>query len=318
MTSLTETRQKAGTLIEALPYIKAYAGKIVVIKYGGHAMTEESLRSAFAEDVALMRLVGIHPVVVHGGGPQISAAMKKLGKEPVFVEGHRVTDAETVEIARMVLVGQVNRDIVGLINAHGDLATGISGEDANLLTTERKVGPSNQDLGQVGEVVAVRPGILTNLIRDDFVPIIAPIGCSVDGELHNVNADTAAGAIATALGAEKLIYLTDVEGLYEDLGDTDSLISSLDESQLDDLIISGKLSAGMLPKITSCAAALKTGVHRAHILDGRVHHAILLEVFTPEGIGTMVTADGSPSEIVARERATGRFRASGDVLKVST
>lgn len=304
MTSLNETRRKAGTLVEALPYIKAYSGRIVVIKYGGHAMTEPELRSAFAEDVALMRLVGIHPVVVHGGGPQISEAMKRLGKEPSFIDGHRVTDAETAEIARMVLVGQVNSDIVGLINAHGDLAAGVSGEDANLLVTRRKVGPSGQDLGMVGEIADVRPELLTNLINDDFIPVVAPIGRSVDGELHNINADTAAGSIAESLGAEKLIYLTDVEGLYDDLGDADSLISSLEVDELAKLVDSGKLSAGMLPKIGSCVSALTSGVHRAHILDGRVEHALLLEVFTPEGIGTMVTAKGSPTEADARLHAT--------------
>lgn len=303
--TLVETRRKASTLAEALPYIKAYSGKIVVIKYGGHAMTDADLRESFAQDVALMRLVGIYPVVVHGGGPQISEAMAEAGKSPQFIDGHRVTDMETAEIVRTVLVGQVNPDIVGLINKHGDLACGVSGEDANLITVTRKTGPGGQDIGYVGEVGEIRARILINLIEDGFVPVVAPVARCDDGLLHNVNADAAAGAIAEALGAEKLIYLTDVEGLYEDLGDEDSLISALGASQLREMLDSGKLSAGMLPKIASCDQALSNGVGRAHILDGRIEHALLLEVFTPEGIGTMVTATGGLSEIEAREAAAG-------------
>ncbi|RIK10132.1 MAG: acetylglutamate kinase [Acidobacteria bacterium] len=306
--SLVETRRKASTLAEALPYIKAYSGKIVVIKYGGHAMTEPGLRESFAQDVALMRLVGIFPVVVHGGGPQISAAMSEAGKAPEFIDGYRVTDLETAEIVRTVLVGQVNPSIVGLINTHGDLACGVSGEDANLIRATRKTGPDGQDIGYVGEVAEVRVGILHNLIEDGFVPVVAPVARCDDGQLHNVNADAAAGAIAESLGAEKLIYLTDVEGLYEDLGDEDSLISALGASELREMLDSGKLSAGMLPKIASCDRALSNGVDRAHILDGRIEHALLLEVFTPEGIGTMVTATGGLSEIEAREAAAGHGR----------
>ncbi len=290
------TRYKASVLIEALAYIKAYSGKTVVIKLGGAAMTEPSLAAAFAEDIALMRLVGIRPVVVHGGGPQISSMMEKLGLSPRFVDGHRVTDEETVEVARMVLLGQINRDIVGLINAHGDLATGLSGEDGNLLVTERKSGPQGEDLGLVGEVVEVRPQVLSKLLDDGFVPVIAPLGRSRKGEVHNVNADTAAGAVATALGAEKLVYLTDVPGLYEDLGDEDSLLSEVSLEELEAMLAGGKLSAGMVPKIASCVSALKGGVSRVHILDGRVEHAVLLEVFTPEGIGTMARAPGTPTE----------------------
>lgn len=306
--SLNETKQKASTLAEALPYIKAYSGRIVVIKYGGHAMTEPALRESFAEDVALMRLVGIFPVVVHGGGPQISEAMESAGMTPRFVGGHRITDFETVEIVRTVLVGQVNPDIVGLINKHGDLACGVSGEDANLITANRKAGPGGEDIGLVGEVGEVRSRILRNLIDDGFVPVVAPVGRCEDGLLHNVNADAAAGAIAEALSAEKLIYLTDVEGLYEDLGNEDSLISALGAAELDEMLDSGKLSAGMLPKIASCARALSNGVDRVHILDGRIAHALLLEVFTPEGIGTMITATGGLSEIEAREAVAARGR----------
>lgn len=313
--TLVETRRKASTLAEALPYIKAYSGKIVVIKYGGHAMTDAALRGGFAQDVALMRLVGIYPVVVHGGGPQISEAMAEAGKAPQFIDGHRVTDLETAEIVRTVLVGQVNPDIVGLINKHGDLACGVSGEDANLITATRKTGPGGQDIGYVGEVGEVRARILVNLIEDGFVPVVAPVARCEDGLLHNVNADAAAGAIAESLGAEKLIYLTDVEGLYEDLGDEDSLISALGASELREMLDSGKLSAGMLPKIASCDRALSNGVERAHILDGRIEHALLLEVFTPEGIGTMVTATGGLSEIEAREAAAGHGRGAPTAAK---
>ncbi len=293
---LASTQYKAGVLIEALEYIKAYSNKTVVIKLGGSAMTTPRLAEAFAEDMALMRLVGIRPVVVHGGGPQISELMKKLGMQPRFVAGHRVTDEATVEVARMVLLGQINRRIVGLINRHGDLATGLSGEDGNLLVTTRKFGPSGEDLGLVGEVVEVRPTVLQKLLDDGFIPVIAPLGISSDGEVHNVNADTAAGAIAKALRAEKLVYLTDVAGLYEDLGDEDTLLSEVELEDLVNLIRSDKLSEGMLPKISSCVEALEGGVSRVHILDGRIEHAVLLEVFTPEGIGTMVRAPGSPTE----------------------
>lgn len=302
---LAETRRKASTLAEALPYIKAYSGKIVVIKYGGHAMVDSALRESFAQDVALMRLVGINPIVVHGGGPQISRAMAEAGKTPQFIDGHRVTDIETAEIVRNVLVNQVNPGIVGLINKHGDLACGVSGEEANLIIARRKTSPGGQDIGYVGEVSEVNVQILANLIEDGFIPVVSPVARCDDGLLHNVNADEAAGAIAEALGAEKLIYLTDVEGLYEDLGDEDSLISALGASELREMLNSGKLSAGMLPKISSCYRALSNGVDRAHILDGRIEHALLLEVFTPEGIGTMVTATGGLTEVEAREAAAG-------------
>lgn len=304
MNKLSDTCEKVSTLVEALPYIKAYSGKIVVIKYGGHAMTEPTLRESFAEDVALMRFVGIHPVVVHGGGPQISEAMARAGKVSTFVDGHRVTDAETAEIVRSVLLGQVNPDVVGMINAHADLACGISGEDGNLITVETKRASNGADIGLVGDVAEVRARILKNLIDDGFIPVVAPVGRSRDGILHNVNADSAASAIAVALGAEKLIYLTDVEGLYEDLGDDESLLSTLEYDDLLSMLDSGKLSAGMLPKIASCVHALSNGVERAHILDGRIDHALLLEVFTPEGIGTMITSSGALREVEAREVAS--------------
>jgi acetylglutamate kinase len=301
---IASTQYKARVLIEALAYIKAYSAKTVVIKLGGSAMTTSRLAEAFAEDIALMRLVGIRPVVVHGGGPQITELMKKLGKEPKFVGGLRVTDEETLEVARMVLVGQINRRIVGLINRHGDLATGLSGEDGNLFVTERKTDASGTDLGLVGEIVEVRPAVLSKLLDDGFVPVLAPLGASRNGEVHNINADMAAGAVAQALGAEKLVYLTDVPGLYEDLGDEDTLLSEVALDDLESMIDKKKLSEGMLPKIKSCVQALKGGVSRVHILDGRVEHAVLLEVFTPEGIGTMARAPGTPSET--------EFRSLGD------
>lgn len=293
---VASTQYKAAVLIEALAYIKAYSGKTVVIKLGGAAMTTPELAEAFAEDIALMRLVGIRPVVVHGGGPQITEMMKKLGIEPRFAGGYRVTDEASVEVARMVLVGQINKEIVGLINRHGDLAAGLSGEDANLFITARMPGPAGEDLGLVGSVVEVRPGVILKLLDDGFVPVVAPLGISRDGEVHNINADTAAGAIATALEAEKLVYLTDVEGLYEDLGDEDTLLSEVGVEDLEAMIEASKVSEGMLPKIESCLRALEGGVPRAHILDGRIEHAVLLEVFTPEGIGTMARAPGSPTE----------------------
>ncbi|MER3396412.1 MAG: acetylglutamate kinase [Acidimicrobiia bacterium] len=299
---VASTQYKASVLIEALAYIKAYSNKTVVIKLGGAAMTTPSLAEAFAEDMALMRLVGIRPVVVHGGGRQISEMMTKLGMQPRFVGGLRVSDEQTVEVARMVLLGHINRRIVGLINRHGDLAMGLSGEDGNLFVTRRRLGPGGEDLGLVGEVEEVRPGVVLKLLDDGLIPVIAPLGVSPDGEVHNINADTAAGAIAIALGAEKLVYLTDVRGLYEDLGDEESLLSEVSLEELERMLQKGKLSEGMLPKISSCLTALKGGVPRAHILDGRVEHAVLLEVFTPEGIGTMARAPGSPTEKEFRSR----------------
>lgn len=293
---LDTTLHKAGVLVEALTYIKAYSGKTVVIKLGGAAMTAPRLSDAFAEDVALMRLVGIKPVVVHGGGPQITEMMHKLGLEARFSGGHRITDQAGLEVARMVLAGTINASVVGAINRHGDVAVGLSGEDANLLVTERKRGPKGEDLGLVGRVVEVKVRVLEELLQDGFVPVLAPLGRSRNGEVHNINADEAAGAVAVALGAEKLIYLTDVAGLYEDLGDHESLLSEVSLAYLEELLSSGKVSEGMLPKIASCVAALKGGVKRAHILDGRIAHVLLLEVFTPEGVGTMITAPGSPTE----------------------
>ncbi|MGH8992560.1 MAG: acetylglutamate kinase [Acidimicrobiia bacterium] len=276
---------KAAVLAEALPYIREFSGRTVVIKYGGNAMTEPDLVDLFAQDVALMRLVGMNPVVVHGGGPQISDLMRRLGKEPVFVDGQRVTDAETVDIVRMALVGKVNREVVGAINRHGPYAVGLSGEDAGLIT----VAPRDPRLGFVGDVTHINASILERQINEELVPVVATVGVDEAGQAYNVNADAVAGAIAAALKAEKLVYLTNVAGLYRDIDDPASLISQIAIDDLEDMVSSGSLNDGMVPKVASCVAALRQGVGRAHLLDGRTPHALLLEVFTKEGIGTMVT-----------------------------
>lgn len=276
--------EKAHVLAEALPYIREFTGRTVVIKYGGHAMDRPELADLFAQDVVLMHLVGMQPVVVHGGGPQITDLMRRLGKETEFVDGLRVTDAETVDIARMALVGKVNREVVASLNQHGSYAVGLSGEDAGLI----KVSQRDERLGFVGDVDHIDPAILERLIREELIPVIATIGMDEAGQAYNVNADTVAGAIAEALGAEKLVYLTDVAGVYRDFPDEDSLISRIDPDGLESLIAEGRASEGMIPKLRSCIHALRNGVTRAHILDGRVPHALLLEFFTREGIGTMV------------------------------
>ena len=280
-----EPAAQAAVLAEALPFIREFWGKTVVIKYGGHAMEDPALAALFAQDVVLMHLVGIQPVVVHGGGPQISDLMQRLGKEPEFVDGLRVTDAETVDIVRMALVGKVNREVVSAINQHGSYAVGLSGEDAGLI----RVRTRDPRLGFVGDVDEVDPAILVRLIREDLIPVVATVGVDDAGQAHNINADTAAAAVAGALQAEKLVYLTDVAGVYEDYPDEASLISQIDVEGMERLLASGKVGEGMIPKLRSCIDALKEGVARAHILDGRVPHALLLEFFTREGIGTMVT-----------------------------
>jgi acetylglutamate kinase len=280
----TNVHDKAAILAEALPYIREFSGKTVVIKYGGNAMEDPALADLFAQDVVLMRLVGMNPVVVHGGGPQISDLMQRLGKVPEFVDGLRVTDAETVDIVRMALVGKVNREVVAAVNQHGSLAVGLSGEDAGLITVKMR----DERLGFVGDVTRIDASILERLIREELIPIVATVGVDESGQAYNVNADTVAGAIAEAVTAEKLVYLTDVAGLYEDFYDEGSLISRIDVDGLERLASDGKLSEGMIPKIRSCIDALRNGVSRAHILDGRIPHALLLEFFTREGIGTMI------------------------------
>ncbi|HEY8094080.1 MAG TPA: acetylglutamate kinase [Acidimicrobiales bacterium] len=282
---------KAAVLVEALPYIRRFAGAVVVVKYGGNALAGESAVDAlalFAQDVVLMRAVGMHPVVVHGGGPQISELMNRLGKVPEFRNGLRVTDAETVDIARMVLRGQVNPQLVAAINVHGALAVGVSGEDASLISAT----PAEGDLGFVGQVGSINPAILQRLLNEDLIPVVATIGSDATGQAYNINADTVAGALAVALGAEKLVYVTDIEGLRRDLADPASLIRQTTAGELEALVADGTLSGGMIPKIESCIAAVRGGVGRAHILDGRVPHVLLLEIFTDAGIGTMVTLDG--------------------------
>ena len=278
--------RKAEVLIEALPHIHRFTGKVVVVKYGGNAMGGDGDGLAdFAGDVALLVAVGIRVVVVHGGGPQIGALMSRLGKEPSFVGGLRVTDAETLDIARMVLVGSVNRDLVGALNVAGASAVGLSGEDARTIVAT----PRDVRLGYVGDVERVEPRLLTQLLDDGIVPVVATIGTDVAGQAYNINADTAAGAIAAALGAGKLVYLTDVEGVRRDAADPSSLASELRVEELEALVASGAVHTGMIPKATSCAAAVRAGVARAHVLDGRVPHVLLLEFFTDAGVGTMVT-----------------------------
>ena len=284
---ITDAASKAATLVEALPYIRRFRGQVVVVKYGGNALAGASNDQAlalFAEDVVLMRAVGLRPVVVHGGGPQISELMSRLGKVTEFRNGLRVTDAETVDIARMVLIGQVNPQLVAAINVHGPVAVGVSGEDAGLIRASAR----NPELGFVGDVTAINPTILQGLIEDEFVPVVATIGTDEHGQAYNINADTVAGAIAEALGAEKLVYLTDIEGLRRVVDDPASLIRQTTPDELDALMADGTIAGGMIPKVESCVAAVRGGVRRAHILDGRIPHVLLLEIFTDDGIGTMV------------------------------
>jgi acetylglutamate kinase len=275
---------KAALLAEALPYIRRFWGKVVVVKYGGNAMEDAGLARLFAEDIVLMRSVGMRPVVVHGGGPQIGDLMNRLGKTPEFRRGLRVTDAETLDIARMVLVGKVNRDIVSSINVHGPLAVGLSGEDGRLIEATQR----SPELGFVGDVADVNAGILERLLSQELIPVVATVGADVDGQSYNINADTGAGAVAAALDAERLVYLTDVEGLRKDVNDPSTHISSITAADLGAMLEDGSVTGGMIPKLVSCVTALARGVRGAHILDGRVPHVLLLEFFTDEGVGTMV------------------------------
>jgi acetylglutamate kinase len=283
-----DASRRAEVLIEALPYIRRFRGTTIVVKYGGHAMENDELARQFAEDIVLLQSVGIRPVVVHGGGPQISSLMERLGMVPEFRDGLRVTDAASLDVARMVLVGKISRNIVSSINVHGPLAVGVSGEDAGLILASAR----HPDLGFVGDVESVNPAILERLLAEDLIPILSTIGADVAGQAYNINADTVAGAIAEALGAEKVIYLTDIEGLLRDIDDPSSLINRIDAKSLQSLMDDGTLSGGMIPKIAACVHAVENGVGSAHILDGRVPHVTLLELFTDTGIGTMVT--GAP------------------------
>ena len=287
---IATTMGKAGIFSEALPFIQKFRGTTVVIKYGGAAMVDESLRGTFADDVAMLHFVGIKPVIVHGGGPHISKAMQQMGIEPEWVDGLRVTSSDAMRVVQATLVGEVNPDIVRLINNHGSVATGVSGLDANLFVAE----PESGELGFVGRVTQVNIGLIEGLQEQGYVPVVAPIARGEDGRPYNVNADVAAGALAAALGASKLVYLTDVEGLYRNLADEDSLVSRITSGEVEALIDGGSVSTGMLPKLRSSVAALRDGVEQVHILDGRMQHAVLLEIFTPEGIGTMITDGHSP------------------------
>ena len=278
-------QERAAVLVEALPYIRRFFGSTVVVKYGGNAMTEPSLAARFAEDVVLLHAVGIHPVVVHGGGPQIGDMMTRLGMKPEFRDGRRVTDADTLDVARMVLVGKVNRDIVSSINRHGALAIGLSGEDANLITADVR----DPRLGFVGEVTGVNREVIDRLLAQHLIPVISTIGTDETGQALNINADTVAGAVAAEIGAEKIVYLSDVPGLLGDVGDPASLIETVTVAGLKDLIADGTVAGGMIPKIEACVTALAGGVRSAHLLDGRIPHVLLLELFTDAGIGTMIT-----------------------------
>ena len=298
---LTLAQTKAATLIEALPWLVRFSGSTVVIKYGGNAMIDPALQRAFAADMVFLRYAGLRPVVVHGGGPQISSMLGRLGIVSEFKGGLRVTTPEAMDVVRMVLVGQVGRELVGLINAHGPFAVGLSGEDARLFTAVRRpawIGGEPVDIGQVGDVESVDVSAVTDLISAGRIPVISTVAPDADGVLHNLNADTAAAALAVALDARKLVVLTDVPGLYADWPDTASLISEITTDQLDKLLPT--LEAGMVPKMEACLRAVRGGVPSAHVIDGRLEHSVLLELFTGEGIGTMVTpGPTSPTEGVA-------------------
>ena len=289
----TAAALKAQTLAEALPYIKRFFDKTIVIKYGGNAMTDEHLKECFAQDVVLLKLVGMNPVVVHGGGPQINDMLDKLGKKGEFIQGMRVTDAETMDVVEMVLGGQVNKEIVNLINRHGGKAVGLTGQDGNFIHAHKLLmedinDPTKMiDVGQVGEITAIDPSIINFLDSGDFIPVVAPIGVGEDGDTFNINADVVAGKLAEILGAEKLILLTNTPGVLDKSG---NLLTGLTPKQIDDMVADGTLSGGMLPKISSALDAARSGVKSVHIIDGRVEHALLLEVLTDEGVGTLIKA----------------------------
>lgn len=288
--------EKANILIEALPYIKEFYGKTIVVKYGGHAMLNEELKRSVIQDIVLMRFVGMNPVLVHGGGPEITQLLQRLGKKSEFVQGQRVTDQETMEVVEMVLVGKINKDIVAQINHLGAKAVGLSGKDGGLITARRKtlrqINADGQevsiDLGFVGEVEKVNPGLLKTLIEHGYIPVVAPIGVGPNGESLNINADYVAGNLAVALHADKLVLLTDVEGVFASAEDKNTLLSTITAAEVERLISRGAIAGGMIPKVECCLAALQGGVSKTHIIDGRLPHSILLEIFTHEGIGTMV------------------------------
>ncbi|MCX6374499.1 MAG: acetylglutamate kinase [Armatimonadetes bacterium] len=284
---MKQKAEQAEILVQALPYIRQYHGKTVVIKYGGNAMTDESLKETVTKDIVLLHYVGMRPVVIHGGGPEITDLMKRVGKEPNFVNGLRVTDAETMELVEMVLAGKTNKSIVSLINRQGGKAVGLSGKDANLLIA-KKAMPGGVDIGQVGAISEVNTGIIETLVEEGYIPVIASVAVGERGESYNVNADHVAGEMAAALTAAKLVILTDVLGVYRDFSDKTSLISELSAAQASDLVKSGKAEKGMIPKIEACVTAVRGGVEKAHIIDGTIPHALLMELFTDKGIGTMI------------------------------
>ena len=294
MDNVKKSMERAENLLEALPYIRRFYDKTIVIKYGGHAMIDDELKDSFARDVVMMKYIGIHPVVIHGGGPQIGDFLKKLGIDSKFVQGMRVTDEETMNIVEMVLVGKVNKEIVGLINRHGGKAVGLSGKDGNLIRAEKyylseekakDTPPEIIDIGLVGKVRAINAGLIKSIEQDGFIPVIAPTGVGENGETYNINADIVAGEVAAALKAEKMILLTDVEGVLDNKG---HLINTMNDREVLDMIQTGTIKGGMFPKVKCCMKALKGGVKKTHIIDGRLKHAILLEIFTDMGIGTEI------------------------------
>ncbi|MCK5361258.1 MAG: acetylglutamate kinase [Gammaproteobacteria bacterium] len=295
-TAKITAQQRAGILAEALPYIKRFKKKTIVVKYGGNAMVDESLKEGFARDIVLMKLVGINPVIVHGGGPQINELLDKIGKESQFVKGMRVTDRETMDVVEMVLGGLVNKDIVNLVNRHGGKAVGLSGKDGGLIHARKMILENNDDpaldapeiidIGHVGEVESIDPEIVKLLESGEFIPVIAPIGVDKEGQTYNINADIVAGTLAQTLMAEKLVLMTNTAGVLDTDGD---VMTGLSASEVDQLVASGAIHGGMLPKVTCALDAVKSGVKSAHIIDGRVEHALLLEVFSDEGVGTLIT-----------------------------
>lgn len=291
--------EKAGILIEALPYFQRFSGKTIVVKYGGNAMLNDELKQSVIQDIVLMHSVGVRVVVVHGGGPEITALLKQMGKKSEFVAGLRVTDSETVAVAEMVLVGKINTEIVNLVNRHGVKAVGLNGKDADLITARKhlaKVYENGElrevDIGLVGDVAKINTGVLATLLANGYLPVIAPIGVGPDGASYNINADYVAGEIAGALQAEKILLLTDVEGVYRDYKDKSTFISTLSFNEASGMVKSGSIDGGMIPKVEACVRALSAGVSKAHIIDGRLPHSLLLEVFTEKGIGTEVIGLG--------------------------
>ena len=294
MNNVEISMERADILLEALPYIRRFYNKTIVVKYGGHAMVDDVLKDSFARDLVLMKYIGIHPVVVHGGGPQIGSFLKKVGKDSQFIQGMRVTDAETMSIVEMVLVGSVNKEIVGMMNRHGGKAVGLSGKDGNLIQAEKyylneekakDTPPEIIDIGLVGKVTSINAELINSLVRDGFIPVIAPTGVGAAGETYNINADLVAGAVASALKAEKLMLLTDVSGVWDE---NQALINTMNRDRVLQLIDDGVIKGGMFPKVKCCMKALRGGVSKAHIIDGRLKHAVLLEMFTDRGIGTEI------------------------------